>query len=95
MIKLTYSNDMQEQDLLWKTEEENFDVMKELYLQVMKEAKEKGFNGIHHIYEHNEAIIEIYENETEKKKCENGEQEASMFGYCKALISHLEYILNR
>lgn len=94
MIKLTYTDEMKEQDVLWITEEENFEAMKKLYQQIIKEATEKGFNGSYQIYEMNEVVIEIYENEQEKKECEDGSQVASMYGYCKALIGHLEFILN-
>lgn len=96
MIKLTYTDEMKEQDLLWETEQENFETMKKLYIQIMNEGKAMGFTGVYSIYVIDEAVIEIYENEAEKEKCSEGKAEIeSIFGYCKPLIHYLESVLNK
>lgn len=96
-IKLTYTDEMRFQDALWENEKENVQRMKELYKDIMQEAVEKGFKGSYVIYEGiggNEAIIDVYMNDEEKKAVELGKEESTMFGYCKPLIEYLEEILN-
>ncbi len=96
MIKLTYTKEMDFQDFLWNTEGEDKERMKELYVGIMEEAKEKGFKGSYDIYdgEYPEAIIEVYRDEKEREDAYLGKVEVPMFGYCKPLIEYLEKILN-
>ncbi len=91
-MKLTYTEEMKQQDELWKIENEDFDVMEKLFYNIMEEAKQKGFNGCYKIYQaSNECVCEVYANEEEAEKCRNGEIDTEfMFGYCEPLIEHLE-----
>ena len=82
MIK--YTNEIEKQDKLWETENEDIDKMLELYEEIMTEAKKKGFVGRYDIYEHGEeGIITLWLN------AEDDEEDAS-FGYCLPLIRFLE-----
>lgn len=95
-IKLTYTEEMKEQDRLWQNEEENLETMKKLYLEIIAEAKEKGFEGVVDIYDvSGEMLCEIFKNEEELRLARLGEYEDfDSVGYCKPLIEHLEEIIN-
>lgn len=93
IIKLNYTDEMKEQDLLWKNEEEDLEVMEKLYKEIIKEAQEKGFKGHYVIYEYNgECICKIYEDIEHYNN--NDEDSDVMVGYCKPLIEYLEALLN-
>lgn len=86
-FKLTYTDEMRKQDELWKTEEENIELMGQLQRQVVYEAKAKGWKGAAVFWEGgNESIVDIAENEEEHQ---HG-NEVESFGYCKALIDKIE-----
>lgn len=83
--KLTYSEDMKKQDELWKEEKEDINTMQSLFVEIMTEAKEKGFIGTTAIYSwDNEALIDV-----------SIDDEIETFGNCKSLIKRLEEIINR
>ena len=83
--KLTYSEDMKKQDELWKEEKEDINTMQSLFVEIMTEAKEKGFIGTTAIYSwENEALIDV-----------SIDNEIETFGNCKSLIKRLEEIINR
>ena len=83
--KLTYSEDMKKQDELWKEEKEDINTMQSLFVEIMTEAKEKGFIGTTAIYSwENEALIDV-----------SIDDEIETFGNCKSLIKRLEEIINR
>lgn len=83
--KLTYSEDMKKQDELWKAEKEDINTMQSLFVEIMTEAKEKGFIGTIAIYSwDNEALIDVAIDD-----------EIKTFGFCKPLIDCLEEIINR
>lgn len=83
--KLTYSEDMKKQDELWKEEKEDINTMQSLFVEIMTEAKEKGFIGTIAIYSwDNEALIDVAIDD-----------EIKTFGNCKSLIKRLEEIINR
>lgn len=83
--KLTYSEDMKKQDELWKEEKEDINIMQAFFVQIMTEAKEKGFRGTTAIYSwDNEALIDV-----------SIDDEIETFGNCKSLIKRLEEIINR
>lgn len=83
--KLTYSEDMKKQDELWKEEKEDINTMQSLFVEIMTEAKEKGFIGTTAIYSwDNEALIDV-----------SIDDEIETFGNCRSLIKRLEEIINR
>lgn len=91
MKYLNYTDEMRQQDKLWETEEEDLDKMIELYKQIMNEAVNKGFKGKYELYIcRNEAIATVWENSERII-----EEEVESFGFCRPLISHLEWELNR
>ena len=86
-FRLTYTDEMRKQDELWKTEEENVELMEQLQRQVVYEAKAKGWEGSVVFWRGgNESIVDIAENEEEHEKG----NEVESFGYCKALINKIE-----
>lgn len=83
--KIMYSEEMQKQDALWKEEKEDINVMQTLFVEIMTEAREKGFIGTTAIYSwDNEALIDVAIDD-----------EIETFGNCKSLIKRLEEIINR
>lgn len=96
MIRLNYTDEMRFQDHLWQTEGEDLEVMKELYEEIVRNAREHGFEGSYLIYDGSirECVIDIYMNEDEERMAESGYLEDRTFGYCKPLIECLEYELN-
>lgn len=96
-MKLDYTDKMKEQDKLWETESEDVNIMENLFNDIIRQAKQKGFNGCYIIYQVNdECACEIFSSEEEYEKCCNGEKNSEfIFGYCKPLIECLEkYYLN-
>lgn len=95
-ITLTYTDEMKQNDELWKTEQEDRNLMAKLYEQIINEAKSKGFKCTYKIYNGpSEEIIEVFEGKEEQKLCELGILTSNnMFGYCKALIQYIECCLN-
>ena len=96
MIKLTYTEEMKEQDNLWNEGNEDFNIMARLYNEIIEEAKTKGFNGYACIYDGGqEKLCTIYKNEEEQELAKLGKVEVEDVGYCKPLIHKLENILNQ
>lgn len=83
--KIMYSREMRKQDELWKQEKEDINTMQSLFVEIMTEAREKGFIGTIAIYSwENEALIDVAIDD-----------EIETFGNCKSLIKRLEDIINR
>lgn len=91
-MKLTYTEEMNKQDELWKSENEDTKIMENLFNEIMDEAKKLGFNGYYLIYQGAlECICELYDSKEEYEECCKGEASTEfMFGYCKPLIKCLE-----
>lgn len=96
MIKITYTEEMQENDRLWQEEKEDIELMLKLYGEIYNEAKEKGFTQLVEIYDAgNEGIVDVYLDEEDMELCRLGTNEpAGSFGYCKPFIEYIESILN-
>ena len=95
LIKLTYTKEMEKQDKLWETEEEDTVVMERLFKEIVKEAKEKGFTGYCDIYQGpGEAICEIFTTKEEYELSVSTMMDTLMVGYCKPLMEYLEKYLN-
>lgn len=94
--KLTYTEEMKKQDLLWETEDEDRTIMESLYKEIITEAKEKGFKGkcvISHSM--SECNCEVYESEEEYELLTRTEEYTKWnFGNCTSLIEYLENIIN-
>lgn len=97
MKKITYTNEMRNNDIQWKNENENTDEMLASYEQIMKEAKTLGFNGYYTVYTNqNEAIIELFDSKDEFEKYEEeGIPNELLFGHAKPLINYLNSVLNK
>lgn len=99
MKKLAYTKDMEKQDGLYFQEEEDHQEMEKHFKRIISEAEEKGFEGVHLIWSHDEpktAIAEIYRNETEREGVIAGTIELDEKQYhatCKSLISYLEKLM--
>ena len=92
-MKLTYTKEMEQQDNLWKTEEEDLVLMEKLQNDIKNEAIEKGFKGVIDIYEASgEIVAEIYSSEEEFEQASNGEIDFggdNMTGNCQYLIKKI------
>ena len=94
-MKLTYTSEMVKQDELWKSEKENLKIMEKLQLDVINEAKQKGFKGLVITYNcsDDEIISEVYSNKEELDKAQLGELDfagENAVGNCKSLIEKIE-----
>ena len=95
MVKLTYTEAMRVQDLLWETEYEDLDNMLQLQTAIVAEAREKGWKGLAtHYFATNEAIVDLFNDKVEAYNADIGRVETTMIGNCYALIKHLEKDLN-
>lgn len=94
--KLTYTNEMKEQDLLWENEAEDFEVMEKLFHQIVNEAKEKGFKGYVLVYKTDiEVLAEVFESKDQYEKAIEGLfNDYESTSKCKTLIEILEKHLN-
>jgi len=90
--KLSYTNEMKEQDLLWENEGEDFDVVEKLFHQIVSEAKEKGFKGHVLIYKTDiEVLAEVFESKDQYEKAIDGLfDDYESTSKCKTLIELLE-----
>lgn len=96
IVKLSYTEEMKEQDKLWINEEENTTIMEKLFHQIVNEAKEKGFTGYCDIYQGpGECICEVFENKKEFKQTLDTMESGTMFGFCKPLVEELEKKINK
>ena len=93
-IKLTYTEEMRNQDLLWETESEDTKVMEKLFEKIISEAKEKGLKEYCYIWQGDkECLCNVYESEED---WDNGKEPiVEGVGYCKPLIKYLEDMLNQ
>ena len=93
-MNLTYTKEMEQQDKLWKTEEEDLVLMEKLQNDIKNEAIEKGFKGAIDIYEaSNEIVSEVYSSEEEFKQASKGEIDfggENMAGNCQYLIKNIK-----
>lgn len=100
MLKLTYTEEMKEQDRLYEDEQENSEIMERLHNSIVEEAKSKGFKGVADIINYNDEhgvsteLFHSQEDLEEERQRGNGLQIA-ICGYCGALIKNLEEILNK
>lgn len=93
-IKLSYTEEMKNQDLLWESESEDTNVMEALFEKIISEAKEKGLKEHCYIWQGDkECLCSVYESEED---CDNGKEPiVEGVGYCKPLIKYLEVMLNQ
>lgn len=95
MVKLTYTEAMREQDLLWESADEDLWVMLKLQKDIVAEAEEKGWKGAStHYFATDEAIVDLFNDKVEAYNADIGRVETTMIGNCYALIKHLEKDLN-
>lgn len=96
-LKLTYTEEMKSQDLLWKEEKEDLQLMEHLQKSIVKEAVDKGLNIYVYQYSHNnEYMTEVYKDEKHYLwECEHGTSEIRNFGFCWPLLKYLEQLLNK
>lgn len=96
MVKLTYTEAMRVQDLLWHNEDEDLDTMLQLHTDIVAEAREKGWKGVatHYVFV-DEAVTEVFNDKVQSHYVDLGRYEAmTVFGNCYALIKYLEKGLN-
>lgn len=95
MVKLTYTDEMKEQDKLWENEEENTTVMERLFNEIVEEAIGKGFTGYCVIYQGpEECICEVFDSKEQYIELQDSSDYRDMYGFCKPLIKDLEERLN-
>lgn len=100
-VKLTYTDEMQVQDHLWESGNEDSKIMKNLQEAIVKEAKEKGFEGVTMTFIADwtdEAITEVFDSEESMKKelktgC--GNHLIGTTSNCSTLIEILEGEINK
>lgn len=91
MIKLNYTEEMRRQDNLWAMEDEDYDIMRELYRELYRDAVSNGYTGGMEIYMgEDEVIASVYRSRREKE-----EGHFNTFGNCKGLKYFLESELNK
>lgn len=95
-VRLTYTDQMKEQDIAWDLAEENLESMKQLHESILNEARILGWNGyaITYTYEYPndpETITEIYKSERDWR---DGKEPLEIIAPCKYLIKELENLLN-
>lgn len=96
-FEVQYTQEMEEQDLLWEEEKEDTEKMKELQESIINEAKEQGWNGYAYLYTHeNESIVELYPSKDFYQRAANGENgydgEGKYTGNCRSLIKNFNEI---
>lgn len=96
-IKLTYTEEMKVQDLLWKQEKEDLEIMERLQKSIVMEAINKGLSVYVYQYSYNnEYMTEVYADKQHYLwECEHGTSEIRNFGYCRSLLQYLEKLLNK
>ena len=94
-IKLTYTDEMKAQDLLWKTQDEDTELMETLFNQIVAEARGYGCTNYFVIYQGpEECICDVYESEEEFDSLDDDEPVEFRFGCCSGLISCIEMLMN-
>jgi len=85
MIKLTYTNEMKIQDVLWEDEREDLSVMERLQRTLVDDAIRQGWTGYANIYIacKNEVIAELY-------KDKESDEDVKYSSNCIRLIKNLE-----
>lgn len=94
LLHLTYTQAMQEQDFLWEMEQEDFETMINLHIDIIVEAKQKGWTGFSTTYESSDEVItEVFDDLKQYQDCLKGvvELEDNMSGNCRGLI----WLLNK
>lgn len=90
-VTLTYTEEMERQDALWKEEMEDTVVMERLFRTLLDEARANGYTGHAHIYPSSgEMVCELHESEDQQRVAEMTGQDVEMYGYCKPLLARLE-----
>lgn len=100
MLKLTYTEEMKEQDRLYENEQEDRDVMERLHNNILGEAKRMGFTGVAEVINYNDwhgVNTELFhsQEDLEKERQTGDGLQIAICGYCRALIENLEEILNK
>lgn len=94
-IKLTYTDEMKSQDLLWETQDEDTLVMENLFKQIISEAKGYGCSAYFNIYQGpEECICDVYESEEEYESYDENLPVEFSYGCCKGLIDCIEILMN-
>lgn len=97
-MKLTYTEEMKEQDELWERKNEDLVLMKKLQKDIEIEAKQKGFTGEVICYEVDKEIIsEVYKSAEELALVQYGKLVLfnNVCGHCESLIRIIEKIMNQ
>ena len=95
-IKLTYTDEMKAQDLLWETEDEDCELMRNLFNQIIVEARGYGCTNYFIIYQGpEECICDVYESEEEFDSWDDNEPVEFSFGCCSGLINCIETLMNK
>lgn len=91
LVTLPYTLDMQQQDALCATEDEDTKKMFEYYEVIEKAARDQGFIGILNKYEYNgEALIELFKNKKELEEAQLGlYEDYETCGTCRCLVQKL------
>lgn len=91
-VKLTYSDQMKEQDTLWDTAIEDLKSMIKLHESILNEARSMGWNGyaVTYTIDDPETVTELYKNERDWK---DGKAPLEISAPCKRLIEELENLL--
>jgi len=96
--KLTYTEIMREQDALWENGNEDLALQAQLFHDIVKQAKKKGFSGEVYIYtvaDDSETIAEVFDSQEEAEGARLGHvNDYDTSSTCRGLIEHLEKRLN-
>lgn len=93
-LNLTYTQEMEEQDKLWENEAEDLEIMEELQIDIIAQAKRNGWDGYFITFDWgNEVITEVYDSLEEFKDVQLGkvEVEDNIAGNCRGVI----WLLNK
>lgn len=97
-FEIEYTEEMLKQDLLWRDESEDVEVMKKLQKEIINAAKNAGWTGFANQYVHeNEAIVELYPSEEFYERAANGEagyeNNGEYTSRCDTLIKLLQLLI--
>lgn len=98
-VRLTYTEEMRDQDRLYEIEKEDRTTMERLHKSIVKEAIHKGFKGAAETINYNDnngVITEVFrtQNDLEKERLTGDGLQIASCGYCHALINVLENEIN-
>lgn len=95
-VRLTYTDKMKEQDLLYDAEKEDRELMVKLHESILNEARTLGWTGYAITYTYDnpdapETMTELYKSERDWK---DGNEPHEILAPCRLLIKELENLLN-